>query len=175
MTEHRDLTMRKAERRVDDPELIKAILSLCPVCTLAIHDEPYPYEVPLNYGFCWDDQLVIYMHMAKSGHKMDLLKKNPHVACNMYTYLSRVHTGKYRNEMQDYRSVTVFGKAEMITCDQKEEFLRGLNALQLHAERASLKAAPKLENLVVLKVTADAVTAKSMYPITTVSEVEMPL
>ena len=175
MTDHTNMPIRRAEQRVRDPELIKAMLDLCPVCTLALHDEPYPYEVPLNYGYCWDDKLVIYMHMGKIGHKMDLLQKNPHVACSMYTYLSRVHTGKYRNEMQDYRSVTVFGKAEIITCEQEDEYLRGLNALQIHADRKPLTKAPKHENLVVLKVTADVVTAKSMYPITELSEVEMPL
>ena len=64
MTDHNTMTMKHANRQVRDKELIKAMLDQCPVCTLAMHDEPYPYEVPLNFGYEWEDKLVIYMHMA---------------------------------------------------------------------------------------------------------------
>lgn len=174
MTDHNNLGMRHADRQVKDIELIKGMLDLCPVCTLAIHDEPYPYEVPLNFGYCWDDKLTIYMHMASTGYKLDLLKKNPNVACNAYAFVDRSLSEKYRNESQDYRSVTVFGKAQIITCEQPEEFLKGLNALNAHYKRAPIPHAPMTDRLVVIKLVADAVTAKSMYPISDISEVPMP-
>lgn len=174
MIDHTQYTMRHAERQVRDRELILGMLELCPICTLAIHDEPYPYEVPLNFGYCWDDRLTIYMHMTSEGYKRKLLEKNPFVACNAYAFLDRSLSEAYRSEKQDYRSVTVFGKAELITCERPEEFLRGLNALQKHYKRPPLSRAPENRSLIVIKLEADAVTAKSMYPIAELSDVPMP-
>lgn len=175
MTDHNTLTMRHAERQIKDAALVEEMLKLCPVCTLVLQDEKYPYAVPLNFGYCWEEKLTIYMHMASEGYKLSLLEKNPHVACNAYAFVDRSLGEKYRGESQDYRSVTVFGKAEIITANQPLEFLRGLNAIQSHYKRKPISQAPKTDKLVVVKLTADAVTAKSMYPLMDVSEVPMPL
>ena len=43
--------MRRQDRAVDDPTIIKAFLHRCKMVTLAIHDEPFPYIVPLSYGY----------------------------------------------------------------------------------------------------------------------------
>lgn len=174
MTDHNNTTMRHADRQVKEKEMIMGMLDQCPVCTLAIHDEPYPYEVPLNFGYEWEDKLIIYLHMASEGYKMDLLKKNPYVACNAYGFVDRSLWGKYRNEHQDYRSVTVFGKAEFLTCEEPEEFLKALNLLQDHYKRAHIPKAPKTDKLVVIRLVADAVTAKSNYPLATMDDVHMP-
>lgn len=174
MTNHNEFKMRRAEKQIKDKEMISKIFAMCPACTLAIHDEPYPYVVPLNYGFTWEDKLIIWLHMASEGHKLSLLKKNSQVSCNMYSFVDRSHAEKYRDEQQDYRSVTVFGKAEIITCEQPEAFLTGLNAIQKHYGRAALPEAPMMPNMVVVKIEADAVTAKAMYPVETVEDIEMP-
>ena len=174
MTDHNLLKMRKADREIKDKELIQGILDICPVCTLAIHDKPYPYEVPMNYGYLWSDRLTIYLHMSLEGHKISLLKKNANVSCNMYAFLDRSNSEEYRGEHQDYRSVNIFGKAEILTLEQPEEFLEGLNAIQKHYKRNELKTVPINKNLGVVKIVADAVTAKAMYPITKISEVAMP-
>lgn len=174
MMDHNTMTMRHADRQVADPELIRAMLDLCPACTLAMHDEPYPYQVPLNFGYLWEDKLTIYMHMAAQGYKRPLLEKNPNVCFNAYAFVDRSLSKPYRKERQDYRSVTVFGKAELITKAQPEELVRGLNALQAHYKRPPISQAPMTDKLVLIKLVADAVTAKSMYPISDPSEVPMP-
>ena len=174
MTNHNLLKMRREEKCVKDKALVQKILDICPACTLAIHDEPYPYAVPLNYGYDWDDKLTVYLHMASEGHKLTLLKKNPYISCNMYAFVDRTNSEKYRGEQQDYRSVTVFGKAEIITVEEPEAFLEGINAIQKHFGRYVFEEVPMIPNMVVIKIVADAVTAKAMYPITDVEEVEMP-
>ena len=174
MANHNELKMRRAEKQIKDKEMISKILAMCPACTLAIYDEPYPYAVPLNYGFTWEDKLVIYLHMASEGHKISLLKRNPYVSCNMYSFVDRSHAEKYRGEQQDYRSVTVFGKVEIITGEQPEEFLTGMNAIQKQYGRYIFEDAPVIPNMYVVKLVADAVTAKAMYPVETVEDIEMP-
>lgn len=174
MMDHSTAIMRHEDRHVRDKELILAMLEQCPVCTLAMYDETYPYQVPLNFGYAWEDKLTIYVHMASKGYKLDLLKKNPHVCLNAFGFVDRSHWGKYRNERQDYRSVTVFGKVEFITKDQSEEFVKALNLLQDHYKREHISKAPDTDRLLVAKITADAVTAKSNYPIHGMDEVYMP-
>ena len=73
--------MRRSEREVTDCNEIRQILERAEVLRLAMHDEPYPYIVPVNFGFTMqDDQLVLFFHGAKVGKKCDLLQKNPHVS-----------------------------------------------------------------------------------------------
>lgn len=170
---HNEFKMRRSERQITDPEIIKAMLDICPIGTLGIKDEPYPYEVPLNFGYRWEEKLTIYLHMASEGYKMNLLKKDPYVVCNMYAFVDRSNAEKYKGEHQDYRSVTVFGKAEFVTCEDPE-FLTGLNALQAHYKRMPIPKAPNTDKLYVVKIEADAVTAKAMYPLADSSEAEMP-
>ena len=73
--------MRRSEREVTDCNEIRQILERAEVLRIAMHDEPYPYIVPVNFGFTMqDDQLVLFFHGAKVGKKCDLLQKNPHVS-----------------------------------------------------------------------------------------------
>ena len=43
-------TMRRQDRAIENPVIIKAFLHRSRMITLSIHDEPYPYIVPLSYG-----------------------------------------------------------------------------------------------------------------------------
>ncbi len=73
--------MRRQDRAVDDPVLIKAFLQRARSVVVAFNDEPHPYAVPLSYGFeVSDDGLILYFHGAAEGHKADLIAKNPEVS-----------------------------------------------------------------------------------------------
>ena len=73
--------MRRSERAVDSPVLIKAFLHRSKFMTLGVHDEPFPYLVPVSYGFeLNNDGLVFYIHGAPEGHKIDLFAKNPNIS-----------------------------------------------------------------------------------------------
>lgn len=43
--------MRRSEREVTDCNEIRQILERAEVLRLAMHDEPFPYIVPVNFGF----------------------------------------------------------------------------------------------------------------------------
>ena len=179
MTIHKNLTMYHEDRRIKDPTIIHSILGMSEVCTVAIHDEPWPYIVPMNYGYEWDEdgKLIIWLHMAVRGHRIDLISQDPHVAVNVNVFMDRVGHKAYRNESHDYRSVSVFGKAEIIMPDREEEDLHGLECLCKNTGRyrGPLKMTDDWRNrLRILKVTADEVTAKAQYPISTEEEAAMP-
>jgi len=177
MTDHKHLLMHQERRRISDKELLVAILSMGTYCTISLHDEPYPYIVPMNYGFKWEESLVFYLHMAVEGHRLELIKKNPLVGINVSIYIDRVGKKKYRDESHDYRSVTAFGKAEIIDPRiNQEEFIHGLSVLNTHNERPPIKkiSSVMLNQLYILKITADYISGKAQYPISTMNEVKMP-
>ena len=176
MTEHEKIIMHKEARRISDKEMLCAVLDLSRYCVVALHDEPYPYVVPMNFGYVWEEKLVVYFHMAIEGHRIELIKKNPNVSINVCSFLDRRGFAPFRKENHDYRSVSIFGKAEIILPDNEEEFLKGMSALNVHNDRPpATEMIPIFKNrLFVLKVTADIVTGKAQYPISTLEEVAMP-
>ena len=64
--------MRQSKRQVTDKATICAMLDAIDTIHVAMHDEPFPYVVPLNFGYDWEDKLVFYFHCANEGYKLDL-------------------------------------------------------------------------------------------------------
>ena len=76
--------MTKRERQVTDPEQIRHILDTARVLHLGLAVNNEPYVVPLNYGYIMEEgKLVLYLHSAQRGKKLDMLRANPHVFFEM--------------------------------------------------------------------------------------------
>ena len=58
--------MRQSKRQVTDKATICAMLDAIDTIHVAMHDELFPYVVPLNFGYDWEDKLVFYFHCAKT-------------------------------------------------------------------------------------------------------------
>ena len=72
--------MTKRERQITDPEQILRILEEAKVLHLGMAVDNEPYVVPMNYGFAFEgEKLVLYLHSAVRGKKLELLQKNPNV------------------------------------------------------------------------------------------------
>ena len=72
--------MTKRERQVTDPEQIRYILDTAKVLHLGLAVDNEPYVVPMNYGYTMEDgKLVLYLHSAVRGKKLDMLRANPRV------------------------------------------------------------------------------------------------
>lgn len=177
MTDHNTLQMQHADRRLEGREFLEPVLSMSEYCTVALHDDPYPYIVPMNMGYEWDETgLRLYLHMAAKGHRIDLIKRDPHVCVNVCTFLDRCGYRQYRNEGHDYRSITVFGTARILEPKDEEEFLHGLNVLAVQHGRAPVKkVVPDFERrLRILEVTAEQITGKAQYPISDTKDLPIP-
>ena len=76
--------MTKRERQITDPQQIEAILGTSRVLHLGLAVDNEPYVVPLNYGYTMEDgKLVIYLHSALRGKKLDMIRANPRVFFEM--------------------------------------------------------------------------------------------
>lgn len=153
--------MRKADREIKDFEEIKELLDECQTIRLAMHDEPYPYVVPLSYG--WEErnrQIFIYFHCAKEGKKLDLIEKNHKVCAEIDMLAGYKSTG--HGITADYRSVIAFGKAERV---YGEELVRGLELLleHCHIDGYSARECAAMNITAVVKITVESITGKERF------------
>ena len=76
--------LTKRECQVTDPEQIRHILDSGKVLHLGLSVNDEPYVVPMNYGYTMEDgKLVIYLHSAVKGKKLEMVRTNPRVCFNI--------------------------------------------------------------------------------------------
>ena len=72
--------MTKRERQITDLGEIARILDTGKVLHLGLAVNDEPYVVPMNYGYTEEEgKLVLYLHSALRGKKLDMMGANPNV------------------------------------------------------------------------------------------------
>ena len=104
--------MRRKRQELAEAECVE-ILKRNTAGVLAVSgDDGYPYAVPLSYVY---DGGVMYFHCAKSGHKLDAIKRNNKVS---FCVVDQDHV--VPEEYTTYfRSVIVFGRASIVRQDDE--------------------------------------------------------
>ena len=76
--------MTRREQQVTDTNEIIDILEKSKVVHVGMIDGDEPYVVPMNYGYTLEDgKLTLYLHGAKRGRKIDVLREKPKVFFEM--------------------------------------------------------------------------------------------
>ena len=76
--------MTKRELQITDEAQIRAILDTAKVLHLGLCVDNEPYVVPMNYGYTMENgKLVLYLHSALCGKKLDMMRANPRVFFEM--------------------------------------------------------------------------------------------
>ena len=166
--------MRRKDREVRDRTLLSGMLDMAEVLCVAMKNEPFPYIVPLNFGYEWrGDELVFYFHSAKEGMKLNLLRADPRVAVNAAAFVS--YAGKpYRGHLHDYRSVTAFGIAEELSPDS-EAFLHAHEKLLEHnARRMQPEDIPVMPQLSLWQIRCKAEDVSGKAEIVPKTAAEIP-
>lgn len=112
--------MRRTDREIKDMDIIKSILDKAKVIRLSLFNDDYPYIVPLCFGYeMTDNGMDIYLHCAKEGLKLDLVRKNNHVAFEVDDFVKTeiMHYGITAR----YKSVIGFGKAIILENDEEKK------------------------------------------------------
>lgn len=115
----------RREREITDPVQILDILNKAKIVHLGLVDGDEPYVVPMNYGFTMEDgKLILYLHGAKWGRKLDVMRANPKVffsiECDVQAFDGTIacHYGT------SYSSIMGRGTAEILEdVDAKKEGL----------------------------------------------------
>jgi nitroimidazol reductase NimA-like FMN-containing flavoprotein (pyridoxamine 5'-phosphate oxidase superfamily) len=147
--------MRKANREITDKKDLIEVIKKCRVCRLAFHDEPYPYIVPLSFGFSFDeDRLVLYFHCAKEGKKLELLKQNNHVSFEMDHLVNLIIEEPSCKSTMEYESVFGVGLLQLADSNEKEAAL--MFVMQHYSEKTAFsfdKSIVERTTVLILHVT----------------------
>ena len=159
--------MRRADREVTDVDGMIDIIDHCKVCHIALMDGEWPYIVAMNFAYSYEnDQLVIYLHSAKEGKKLDLIRKNPEVGFEMDGRHELMEGDKACQ--YSYYFASVIGKGKAVIVEDPEEKLCALEKLMKHQtgkDFSEFRENPRLEQTVgILKVEADIYTCKKHEP-----------
>lgn len=120
--------MRKAEREIKDFNEIIDVLNRADTIRLGINGNPYPYVVPLSFGYEVNDgKITIYIHGAAEGFKHELLANDNHVCVEADIFHRYVKT-EY-SVTTEYESIIGFGTAEIVVDD---EAAKGMDLLLAH-------------------------------------------
>ena len=125
----RYLSMRRKDREVTNIIKILQIIEKAKVLHLALFDADYPYIVPLHYGYEYKEGILIfYMHCAKEGHKLDLIRSNPNVCIEVESDVELISGGDVACKYgASFASVIGRGRAELVSDSQEK--IRGLSLL----------------------------------------------
>ena len=166
--------MRRKDREITDRALIAGMLDMAEILHIAVKNEPFPYVVPVNFGYEWRaDELAFFFHSAGAGLKLDLLRKDPRVAVNAAVFVS--YAGKpYRGHLHDYRSVTAFGTAEELP-PGSEAFLHAHEKLLAHNRRTMQpEDIPVMKQLTLWQIRCRAENVTGKAEIVPRSAAELP-
>jgi nitroimidazol reductase NimA-like FMN-containing flavoprotein (pyridoxamine 5'-phosphate oxidase superfamily) len=148
--------MRKTEREIKDQELIEKIMREAQICRLAIFDHEFPYIVPLNFGY---KDNALFIHCAKEGRKVDLLRKNNKVGFEIEDSYKIVESEVSCEWTTKYRSIIGTGEVEIINDFKEKE--QGLDVIMQQHGKMENTYHEKLVDLVfILKLSIKSVSGK---------------
>ena len=152
--------MTRRERQVTDPQEILSILDKCKVLHLGLVDGDEAYVVPMNYGYeMQDGTLVLYLHGARQGRKIDLMRKNPKVFFEMDCDITPFEGDIACRYGITYASIMGRGKAEIL--EDVEEKKHAMSVLMKTQTGKDFEFEDKMVAFVsVIKITASDYTAK---------------
>ncbi|MCL2057527.1 MAG: pyridoxamine 5'-phosphate oxidase family protein [Oscillospiraceae bacterium] len=168
------MNMRHSDREIRDKEIIKAILDMCEVIDIGFFDDEYPYVLPVNFGYEYEDDLVFYTHHALDGYKNILVAKNPKVCVMTYKFIGHIYND-YDHSSHDYRSVMAFGEMSFIASDSEdyERAWRALGKSYGHTISDSLFAPEFKARILMAKIVCkpENVVGKAQRNVTSVDQV----
>ncbi len=151
--------MRRDLQEIKDKSIIDKILSTSEICRLGFIDSDRAYILPFNYGY---QDGFIYIHCAREGKKIDLIKKN-NLVCIEIEHIARIE--KYDKACKwatTYRSVIGYGKVKIIT--DYEQKRAGLDVIMKHNGANSSHdlnyEKSKVDQILILKIEITELTGK---------------
>ena len=101
--------IRRFKQEVSKEECVQILMTEKRGVLSVIGDNGYPYAIPMNFYYDKENN-KIYLHGAKTGHKIDSIKK-----CDKICFTVRNNGFQKENDWAYYvTSVIIFGRAEFV-------------------------------------------------------------
>ena len=142
---------------IDDQAAIEEMLRQGDWGTLAVAVDGQPYAVPLNYAYL-DGRIVV--HGALEGRKLDAIAANPRVCFCIAHQEGPVqdHPDSKTCHVGNW-SVLVFGRAQLVTEDERKKRLGNAFNRVFVPEAADLSSA-RLAQCVLVEIVIEEMTAR---------------
>jgi len=154
--------MRRKDKEIINIDEKLEIIAKCKVCRIGLSENNYPYIVPLNYGFSYDDgKLNLYFHCATEGKKIDIIKKNNNACFEIDCDTKLIEGEKPCDYGYEFKSI--IGSGKIIFLDTKDEKMNGLNYLMKQQTGKDIKYdfnEKELNNVIVFKMSVNEFTGK---------------
>ncbi|MGN8773189.1 pyridoxamine 5'-phosphate oxidase family protein [Candidatus Weimeria sp. HCP3S3_B5] len=153
--------MTRREREITDKNKLRYILDTAKVIHIALSDDGMPYVIPMNYGYEMTDDggLTLYLHCAKAGYKLDVIRKNPRVSFSMECD-TQLFAGKVACQYgMIYKSICGQGRAVIV--DDVAEKERSLSLLMKTQTGEDFSFNEKMASIVtVIRIDVSEYTGK---------------
>ncbi len=148
------------EKLVTDMDVIVKILNNSKVVHVGMIDGDEPYVVPMNYGYTLDGgKLTLWLHCAKRGRKLDVLRANPKVFFEMECDLQPFDGDIACRYGLSYSSIMGRGTAEIV--EDIETKKAALTYLMKTQTGKDFEFEDKMASIVsIIKIDAAEYTAK---------------
>lgn len=152
--------MTRREREVTDINEIIRILDKAKVLHLGLVDGDEAYVVPMNYGYTMDNgRLTVYLHGARRGRKLDLIRANPKVFFEMDCDITPFEGEIACKYGITYSSIMGKGIAEIV--EDVEEKKKALSVLMKTQTGKNFEFEEKMVSVVsVIRIDVSQYTAK---------------
>ena len=153
--------MTKRERQITDQHQIIDILNRAKVLHLGLCVDNEPYVVPMNYGYTMEgEKLVVYLHSAVRGKKLDMIKANPKVFFEIDCDLEPFGEGDIPCQYGMVYS-SVMGKGKAIIVEDVEEKIHAMKVLMKTQTEKDFEFNDRLVSIVaVIRIDVEVYTAK---------------
>lgn len=153
--------MRRQDRRITDPAVIRAVLDKCRTLHLGLVEVGCVYIVPLNYGWTEENgRYILYAHSAAEGRKIDLIRGGADVGFEMETGVEYFDAETACGWGNRYESIIGEGRATLL--ETPEEKRQALAAIMAHySARKDYTFEDAMVNLVqVIQIDVTALSCK---------------
>jgi hypothetical protein len=148
--------IRKKEKEVTDVSVMESLLHNAETMRLAFCDGDEPYIVPVSFGY---RDGAIFIHSAKEGRKLDIIRRSNKVCFEVDTYKT-VKKDLPCKWTIDYTSVIGLGEAELI--EDREEKMKALDVIMAHygAVPPFEYSEAALSKMLVIRIAVRSMTCK---------------
>ena len=152
--------MRRKDREIVDEKVMISIIEKAIICRVAMCWQDEPYMIPMNFGY---QDNYIYLHSAREGRKLDILRNNDKVCIEFDADVELVQSQKACNTEMKYKSVLTFGKAVFLKdIVEKKKALDIIMHHYYNHDSLSVFHYPEdaLEKVIIIKVKVEKMTGK---------------
>lgn len=153
-------SIRRKKNQISDEEAKKLLINEKRGIFAVNGDDGYPFAVPVNYYYDLENNRI-YFHGAKSGHKVDSLRKSDKVCFTVY--------GNEMFKEDDWaayvESVVVFGRCKLIEdVGMTEERIREL-AMKYYpnADEVEMEIAKDIKAAQLYEITVEHICGKRIH------------